>query len=402
MTSSKNESPRSLLRYYKEHEFNPVPLEVEGENAWQTHAAKRRNLYEKHLRLPLSMFKNKSVVEFGCNSGENALYTASLGAKMTLVEPNDQVLPRLRTLFKNSGLEQNIKALVNKDIDGFESQDLYDVMIAEGFLNTISRRDEMFLKICNFLAPGGVGIISFDDRHGALLEVTRQLLLKRACQLKEVKDIHSNDSLALAKDLFVEEFGWLNASRPFEAWWKDALINPFVCWESFWTYHDFIPLLEKSDCEFYSSSPKWCLVDHFSWYKNVPSGESRNQTLLEEWYGAFPFFLTGEPFQRGEVAPATSKVVDAVSDFIRNISNYVASDDFSMEEIFYPQELEKYLNETMGEKLQLFSAEMKKLYGAVKTQSFEELISTYHSLEYLRTLWGVPCPYICFIKRGKE
>ena len=101
----------TLLNYYQNDNFNPVLIVVENESIWKNHFAKRCNLYERHLGVPLSLLRDSSVLEFGCNSGENALVLASVGANLTLVEPNRQVLLRLKMLFEKFNLEKRIVAL---------------------------------------------------------------------------------------------------------------------------------------------------------------------------------------------------------------------------------------------------------------------------------------------------
>ena len=99
----------SLVNYYQENQFNPVHIPVEEKQEWETHIAKRSNLYEHHLKIPFSMLRGHSVIEFGCNSGENALVLGSIGAQLTLVEPNQQVTPRLEELFKKFKLESTYR-----------------------------------------------------------------------------------------------------------------------------------------------------------------------------------------------------------------------------------------------------------------------------------------------------
>ena len=400
MSGTKKSSSESLLKYYQDYSFNPVPIDVEDKAIRESHAAVRRNLYEKRLMLPLSLFKNRSVLEFGCNSGENALHLASLGAKLTLVEPNDQVLPRLTKLFGNCGYEKSIEELANKDIAGFESQKQYDIVLAEGFLAALEDRDEMLLRICSFLVPDGMGVVSFDDRHGSLLEVTRQLVLRRACQMEGIEDIHGEEALKIAKELYEEDLANLNASRRFEAWWKDNLLNPFVAWPHLWEYPGFLAVLEKAGCEFYSSSPRWDMIDHFSWWKNVSNRTERHKRLLEEWYRSFPFFLTGLPLSNKEVVPATAEVVDAVSGLIKDIYMYTSGQDTSIDSITYPAQLDDYFSRMKDEEFISFNTELKGLFNALKKEQAADLINAYHNTKYVRKLWGTPCQYVCFCKSG--
>ena len=66
----------SILEYYQSHQINPVPIKVEDRNVWESHQVKRQNLYERQLKMPVALFHDHSVIEIGCNSGENALRSA--------------------------------------------------------------------------------------------------------------------------------------------------------------------------------------------------------------------------------------------------------------------------------------------------------------------------------------
>ena len=115
----KNIHSSTLLDYYKRHKLNPVPLPIETESEWNDHIKRRKNLYERHLKIPVSFFSGKDVIEFGCNSGENSLYLAFLGAELTLVEPNEEVHPRLIKLFRKHNKENKIRELASLSINEF-------------------------------------------------------------------------------------------------------------------------------------------------------------------------------------------------------------------------------------------------------------------------------------------
>src|SRR6266700_807032 len=130
----------SVLAYYRENRFNPVLIPVEQEAVWVSHHMKRRNLYERHLRLPPSLLRDRRGLEFGPNSGENALVLALHGARLTLVEPNEQVIPRLYELFDRFGVRDQIESVRCSGISDFESREQFDLVIAEGFLYTLTDR----------------------------------------------------------------------------------------------------------------------------------------------------------------------------------------------------------------------------------------------------------------------
>ena len=393
-------SPKSLLAYYQQSRFNPVPIALESQTAWESHCAKRLNLYQRHLGIPFSLLHDRSVLEFGCNTGENALVLASVGANLTLVEPNEQAFPRLKALFKKFGLEERIVALLQEDVDSFEPKTHYNLVLAEGFLFTLPNRDEMVQKIGSLLVPGGLAVISFNDRYGGLLEMTRRMLLWRACQLAEVDDVHSQASLELARRLYWQDFEQLNASRPFEPWWKDVLVNPLFGSPHLWTwsYPELLTLVERAGCEFYSSSPKWGSIEHFAWYKNVLDAKSRHQRLLDEWSKVFLFFLTGLRPSNGEFEPATAEVVDSVSKVVAQISEYTTIPGRPADSVLYPSLLDEYFSKSKDSRLRRFNSEMKKLYETVKSCQLDDLLSAYHRTKYVRNLWGAPYHYMCFNK----
>lgn len=389
---------RSLLSYYREHEFNPVPIAVENADVWQSHLAKRCNLYERHLGIPLRLMRDRAVLEFGCNSGENALVLANFGADLTLVEPNEQVMPRLKALFKQFGFEKRIEGLVQEGIDTFQASRLYDVVIAEGFINHLANRDRGVKKIISLVAPGGLAVMSFDCRYGHFLEMTRKFIFGQACRLAEIEDVHSIDSLELAKQLYVEDFRRLNASRPFEVWWKDVLVNPFVAWKYLWSYQELIPIVEEAGGEILSSSPKWSSIDSFTWHKNVLDTASRHRRLLDEWYGVFSFFLTGLWSSHGDIEPASTEVVNSVSSVVREISDYTTAPSPSKNSVLYPSLLDEYFEKSNDSRLRRFNSEIKGLYEAARSCRLEDLISAYWESKCVRNLWGAPYHYVSFRK----
>ena len=394
----------SLLSHYQDNEINPVPIALDDQAAWSSHFAKRRNLYERHLGIPLSLLRGRSVLEFGCNSGENALVLASVGADLTLVEPNEQVLPRLHARFRQFGLEERIVELVQEDIDSFESESQYDVVLAEGFLGTLPNRVKLVQKLCDFLAPGGLGVISFNDRYGGLLEMVRKLVLRRACELGGIDDFRSHESLELARRLYGRDYAEISTSRPFEAWWADDLVTQFTAWVYLWSYQELVPLIENAGCEFYSSSPQWARLDHFEWYKNVDGREERHERLLDEWAGMLPYFLTGLDHVgrghdriRGEIAGR--EVLGAVATLVARSSDYVHERNGAAQLVSYPDVLRRYLDGLGDPVLARLNEELGMLYKAMASEGLDELVSAYTETQYLGSTWGTHYHYLCFIRR---
>ncbi|HJP30696.1 MAG TPA: class I SAM-dependent methyltransferase [Candidatus Latescibacteria bacterium] len=384
----------SLLDYYRSHEFNPVPIDVEDRAVWEDHFAKRTNLYQRHLGIPLRLLRGSRVLEFGCNSGENALVLAAHGAELTLVEPNEQVLPRLHALFAEFGLQDHIARLEQQGMDDFAPDEGgYDLVIAEGFLSTMTGRDGLLGRMCDAIGAGGLGVMSFNDRYGLLLEQTRRACLYRVCELAGVEDPRSAGSLALARRLFADDFAKLSASRAFEVWWQDQLVNPFLESDWLWSYDEILPVLEARGFEFHASSPRWAQVDDHTWYKNVSDTDSRRRQIREAWSHSLPFTLTGLAADTERAAPA--QAIDAVAGLVASISRYTTRTE-SVETVTWSAALADFLQASPHADVRAFGVQLGQVYEGLRATTVEGVLAAWHGASRLRDLWGAPYHYLCF------
>lgn len=391
------ESTPSLLEYYRRHAFNPVPIAVEDRAVWKDHFAKRANLYGRHLGIPLALLRGRRVLEFGCNSGENALVLAAAGAELTLVEPNEQVHPRLHDLFRRFGLTDRIERLEGQGVGQFEADGGYDLVIAEGFLYTLEDRDALLRRLCGFLGPGGLGVVSFNDRYGMVLEQTRRAVLYRACELAGVADPHSAAGLDLARRLYGEEFARLEASRAFEVWWQDTLVNPFLEARWLWSYPEVLPLVEGEGCQFRATSPRWARVDDYRWYKSVEDGASRSLRLRRDWARHLPFFLTGIEAPAAEPAPAA--VLEQAAELVARISRYTTG-ACRIDAVTWPETLGQLLASSAVGGVRAAAQALGRLYAALPGPGAEALVRAWHDGQGLRDLWGAPYHYLSFGREG--
>jgi protein-L-isoaspartate O-methyltransferase len=385
----------SMLAFYQQTLLNPGEISLETDQAWRTQVAKRVNLYQNHLHIPLAFLRDRSVLEFGCASGENALVLADAGANLTLVEPNELLHPRLRDLFARFGLHNRLVRLCSDGVGEFQSPTPYDLVLAEGFLFALPNRDAMVAKLAGLLARGGFGVISFNDRYGMLIEATKRLIWRRACDLAGVSDLGGEQSLEVARSLYGESYAKSNASRAFYTWWKDNLVSPFLTSPYLWSFPELLPIVEAAGCEFYASSPQWTSLDRFSWYKNVLDTQTRHAQLIElDWHDAFGYFLTGCPSNEKSSRP-TAEVVASVAHLMSAISEYTENGLF-LAAVEYPQALNDFFSQSTDERYRQFNADMKQLYRCLATDALSTLISTYQGLECLPELWGAPYHYLCF------
>ena len=389
----------SLLAFYQKNDFNPVLIELDNDEKWRLHFHKRENLYSHHLKIPFGLLRDKRILEFGCNSGENALVAASAGARLTLVEPNTAVHGRLHELFDQYGLQKQIDRMITSTIEDFTTEEKFDVVIAEGFLNSIDNRDNALKKIAEFVRPGGFLVTSFDDRYGSLIEYVKQAILYRACQLDNVTDMQGEASLAMAERLFRNGYSRLSASRAFRAWWKDQLVNPYFISQYMWSFQEIFQTLHNTKMSYHSSSPRWDMTDHYRWYKDTENTAREFEEILRQWRNNFLYILTGNPSKDSDSLAAPDRVIVDCANFIDSVSRFVIdypSQAFNLE---LPESLFQYAvasgNRTT---IQLFT-EVKELLEASRNQDLDTILHTYHKSEILKDTWGTAYHYLCLKKQ---
>ncbi|MBI5520259.1 MAG: methyltransferase domain-containing protein [Desulfovibrio sp.] len=388
----------SLLDYYRKNRFNPVPIDLATPEALSAHAAKRRTLYSGHLGIPLGLLSGQKVLEFGCNSGENAVVLALCGADLTLVEPNEQVHQRLRDVFEAFGLGARLEALSSLGIDEFPEDRKYNVVLAEGFLFALPNKAELAAKICRLLTPGGIGVISFNCRFGGLIELHKRLALYRACELAGA-DFRSEQSLAIAQELYGAAFARISASRPFAAWWKDLLVNPFYADRYLWSYGELLPVLAAAGAEFLSTSPRWFEEEPMRWYKNVPAPGARNAAVMEQWRGRFGGMLTGKPAQPGFEAEgmAGPEVVAGVETLALGISDYTEGLR-GLDAVRLDGPLAAWLRAARDPNLAALCACLTAVHQALALTSAEDFRAAVAG-SGLAGLWGSAYHYLSFTQR---
>ena len=389
--------PITMVEYYQAQEFNPVLIPVEDPAVWRDHLAKRCHLYERHLGLPLPLLRDRRVLEFGCNSGENALVLATFGARLTFVEPNPQVAPRLRQLFQSFGQGEAIEAFHQADIGSFQTHERFDLVVAEGFLSTLVDREAMLGKIVDLVQPGGFGVISFNDRCGGLLEMLKRATLFRAYARAGVADIQSDLALAVARSYFQEDFQKLNASRSFEAWWRDTLVDPVYTDAYLWSYPELLALLDAQGGEVHGTSPVWATWGHFGWYKQVPEPATVSRRFLEDWRRNLFYFLTGlRPATLDR--PAPEPALEDAARLVGELSRVGNSLDPAAPSIREPGKLLGYLASDPHAQARAFAGELATMLAALGSGSSTDLLSAYRGCGLLRSLWGTAYHYLSFRK----
>lgn len=176
---------KDVLSTYKKH--NPSTHLIEQQEIFKYHQDFRVSLFRDKLKFPLQMFNGAELLDFGSGTGEQDIFYAMWGAKVTGVEMNDLSIKRCLELFKWRKLK--IK-LHNCSLFDVKLKQKFDIVVSNGVLHHTNEQERGFKKLISYLKPGGFVFISLGNNAGAFQRnLQRVILYKLAKTKKEISDL---------------------------------------------------------------------------------------------------------------------------------------------------------------------------------------------------------------------
>ena len=210
------------LIYYGEKEISPVHQDISD---IELHYERRRKLY-RQLGIPLLAFRHASILEVGPGSGYNtlALFNMSTGGgHVDLVEANPQGICDMEALFPKYGIDPCRYSMHPCKIEEFCSDQQFDIVIAEGFLQNLSNQEDIIEKLLSLTKPGGIVVVTCTDDVSMFVEAIKRLI---GCIL--TKDVESfEEKTEILVKAFAPQLQTLRGvSRSARDWVQDQLMNP--------------------------------------------------------------------------------------------------------------------------------------------------------------------------------
>ena len=385
----------SLLKHYISKKLNPVPIKFKTKKDLLNHFQKRKNLLQNHLKIPELALNNSEYLEFGCNGGENACFFAKNGANIHLVEPNKSIHKLIYKNFKKINCSKSLKKVIDSDVSKFYTKKKFDFVVAEGFLNTLEKRNKLFLKLTKFMKKKSILILNYDDIFGGIFELLKSYILLTLCE-KLNYDRYSENSLTLAKKLFENEFKKINTSRSFYAWWLDQLVNPYA--SKTWSINDLIRLADKNKLTLYSTSPVFFDGDNLKWYKDISNYRSaskkNNNLFYNSWKKNFLSIIFGSEEKKN--SNLKTNQIQRIEKFSKEICKFISNPKRKINILPLSKGFIDFLNASNKKKL---AREIKFLLKYLN-YDFEpkKVIKYYKNTRYLQYSWGSLLHYIAFIK----
>lgn len=398
--SSESNLSSPLSDFYKSINLRPVEHDISTDERYAVHERKRRNLIEFHLKLPFQIFKGARVLEFGAATGENALVVARNGARMTVVEPIEYQIEKLKTTFSNAGLLDRVE-IHNNIVEKFTTDKKFDMVIAEGFLHCVPNRGDILRKLCSFVDKDGFIFLSYVHPSGTLIEFAKRAFLETMVDRVGAKTTEEKNECARA--VFLEDFQKINHSRNFEAWVWDSLLIPLYRKSSFWGLDELMTQV-ADDFYVYSSWPNYLNQEEMVWHKNVRTQEEINRAALNGYYARYPHFIHAytttdvgglEPFDP-KIGKTIQGLVETCLDELDRVSDRKANTAQSLIASF--DKLEKELaRHRMGLQAATVASAIKALFTAVEGKTDRQAyVDAFKKNTTLRSTWGSPYQYCVF------
>jgi hypothetical protein len=212
----------TLYEYYGQQNIAPTFADLRDEAAIGAYQSAREVLLGDRLALPIPLFRGAEILEYGPDTGENALVFGRLGARLTLVEPAQAAHPKIRAYFERFAPPCALRELLAADVISYQPDRSFDMIVAEGFIYTVQPSTVWLKAFQRALVPGGLALISYIERSASLFE----LLLRVPFAALRRRD--GNDRVAAAERLYGRKWVRIPHTRSFASWVMDVLDNPFM------------------------------------------------------------------------------------------------------------------------------------------------------------------------------
>jgi SAM-dependent methyltransferase len=262
-----------MYEYYAAQDVQPTYADFSGDAELFKYAKLRDDVFFR-MSLPPALFRDKELLEFGPDTGENSLVFARWGARVTLVEPNKEAHPYIQRYFSKFDLESRLTEIIAKSVLDFKPARLYDIIDAEGFIYTVQPTGAWIAKLHECLRPDGFAIVTYNEKYGGFMELLLKAIYQTVVRGGSAPDVET------AKRLFLPKWDSIPHTRKIESWFMDVIQNPFVRKKYFIDPAELLREMHAGNFRLYSSWPNYKDVLAMSWIKGAYSAQSDNEAAI--------------------------------------------------------------------------------------------------------------------------
>jgi hypothetical protein len=279
----------TMYEYYRLQDVMPTFADFRDEAGLRSYEEARRRLLLDKLFVPLQFFRKAEVLQYGPDTGEDALVYARWGARLTLVEPNPRALPIIREYFSRFGLESHLSAIEQTTVEAFAAERRFDLIDAEGFIETVQPTSMWLERFSRHLKNDGFFLINFYETTGAFVELCTKALYRAGRVLRP-----QDSEREVARELFWTKWDAIPHTRAFESWVMDVLENPWVFRAFTLDAARFCDEAAEHGFELYSSWPMYREPLEVYWHKRIPDYAALREQGRRHIKRSKLSFLTGK------------------------------------------------------------------------------------------------------------
>lgn len=283
--------PGKMYLYYQSKNILPTTANFKSADNLRKYEKQRQDLITEKLNIPIQFFQNREILEFGPDSGENALIFAKWGAKLHLVEPNQQGIDATKKNFNHFNMTHAIESITKTDIDNYTNKKLFDFIVAEGFVHSIKPNKNWLSKFSTLTSPNGLLLISYTNTYGAFMELLYSLI---ATYVKKKSNTITEYNATLKK-IFKTKWHSVSHTRSFESWQMDVIDSPYNS-RLYYTINPEKLLKTAHDYGFslYASWPNYKNKNDIYWHKSLKTEKEKLTSSIEQIQKDQLSFFLGE------------------------------------------------------------------------------------------------------------
>lgn len=394
-----------LFNYYERQDVLPTFGNFKSPAALEAYASQRRELFSDKLMLPPRLFREAEVLEFGPDSGENALVFAGWGANLTLAEPNRHAHAKIQAYFAHFGQMTRLRELVSSDVEAFRSDRRFDIIDAEGFIYTVQPTENWLGIFHRLLNPDGYAVVSYYERYGGFFE-----LALRAVHVAG-KALTSGPAVETAKALFEAKWDSIPHTRSFESWLMDVLENPFVRHRYFLDAAALCTAAHGQGFDIHSAWPPYHDGLDIYWHKKVLSGDEKLQRATRHLGRSRLSFLGGRKLYLVGKAEAVSAISASIEALVLDVDRMI-DDPFGDS---LPRVIAGFASlratirgaEILAEdpaELEAFAATLESfhhIFSAIAQRDMAGITAFTQSDQAFLNAWGQPAHFLVIRKRAE-
>lgn len=303
---------------------SPSKIGIELEDEYAKYRQSQFNLFFHKLKFPPELFHGKTVIDFGCGTGEMDIVLANWGASVEGFDFNDISIARANDLKEHFGLASQTAFSVG-DIDAYPFQSgAYDISASFGVIAHVPDQENMLRRMADASRKGGFVVLGYIEDSGLI-----QRLLHRAI-IQANSDKSDAEVFRIAKACFSEhiERSVKYGGRTADSVINDYLVNPHYIGIS---TQKLLSWASRYGLEYYSGWPNIDLpfVVDSPYFKLIPKDSAIYELYFSLLRLRWLYAQDEDSAVFGELTERLPKVGDDIESLFQSLNEILQARDSS-------------------------------------------------------------------------